>query len=384
MNIIAKGQRTGSVNEIKKALAPRRKERSLDFAVGKSSRSVISSLLVVCGKVGRENAALYEKHSREIGADFVLETGRSWVLAQQTIRKNYKPGVHQGVLLIGTNKELPSTQIAYQGSYAFSDWFIQDVDGDGIPDVPVGRIFGPPETVLYHMDPMIIDSNIAVVFDSEPGRSTRHVEALAKLGFDVEVLRKFAPEDVPLLSVSEFILQFSDGTYTSRIHGTPDVWASHNSLILTHQQAASIKFKGYPVIYSEACSTAREGLLVRAFLDQGACYIGSSLDTVNNLEPFDDWRACAYADGYKFGFLDLLDSKDLIGKVKLGVDRAIYENLESSVKAEIEAVRNGMTTEIKSDKALSTVEWLMYGNPLRRTAVGPSADFSPGRIPVDT
>jgi hypothetical protein len=377
-------RRPGIINEIRRIGKREKKDDELSFEVGRTSRETLSKLLVVCGKVGDDNTDVYRAKAQEIGADFVVEPGRSWVLTYKTVRDCFEEGKHAGVLLIGTNKELPATQIEYQGSYGFTDWFIQDVDGDDAPDTPVGRVFGPPETILYHMDPLIIDSNIAVVFDSQPGRSTRHVEGLKQLGFDVDVLRQFTEKDLKLLSVSEFILQFSDGMFDSRIHGTPEKWASHNSVILDYQQASSIKFEGYPVIYSEACSTAMEGPLLKAFLNQGACYIGATLDTMNNVEAFDDWRFCAYADGWKFGFLDLLDTHKLIGQVKVGVDRAIYENLDANIKKELTAIRKGERLEITSDNGLSATEWVMFGNPLRRTTVGPAADYTPGRLIVDT
>ncbi|MGY5875838.1 MAG: C25 family cysteine peptidase [Candidatus Thorarchaeota archaeon] len=385
MNIISKGRgRTGSLNEVFKVLRKKRTEEDLSFDAGHISRDGLKKLLVICGKVGADNIATYQQKAKEMSADFIVETGSSWVLTQKTIQQNYDAGKHEGVLLIGDNKELPGTQMAYQGAYTWTDFFFEDADGDHIPDIPVGRIYGPPKTVLYHMDPMIIDSNLAVVFDSQPGRSTRHVEGLVKLGFDVEVLQKFSESDTKILEVSEFILQFSDGVFTSRIHGTPEQWASHNAVILSYQQAESIKFKGYPVIFSEACSTAQDGPLLKAFLNQGAVYIGSTLDTVNNIEPFDDWRQCAYCDGYKFGFLDLLDTHDLIGQVKVGVDRAIFENLADPIKAEIEGVRTGTKPQLESENAITVLEWQMFGNPLRRTTVGPDADFTPGKIIVDT
>lgn len=383
MNIISKSA-LGSINEIKKKFRRKRDEAELAFDVGKMNRDLLKRMLVVCGRVGDETAAQYERKAKELGSDFILEKGRSWILTQKTIRENYDPTHHKGVLLIGTNKELPATQISYQGSYGFTDWFIQDLDGDGIPDFPFGRIFGPTETVLYHMDPFIVDSDIAVVFDSQPSRSNRHVKALVELGFDVEVLYRYTEAEAKLLSVSEFILQFSDGVFTARIHGTPDRWATHNSIILSHDQASAIKFEGYPVVFSEACSTAQEGPLLKAFLNSGASYIGATLDTMNNIEPFDDWRTCAYSDGWKFGFLDLLDSHELIGEVKLAVDKALTENLESKVIAELENVRKGETTTLTIDNAVSTAEWVLFGNPLRSSTVGPNADFTPGRLVVDT
>ena len=383
MNIIRKGG-FGTINEIKKKFRRERTDEELAFDVGKMNRALIKQMLVVCGRVGDEKVAKYEAKAKELGSDFILEKDRSWVLTQKTIQKNYDPTYHKGALLIGNNKELPATQISYDSSYAFTDWFIQDLDGDGIPDFPVGRIFGPPETVLYHMDPYIVDSDIAIVFDSQPNRSDRHVQALSKLGFDVEVLNRYTADEAKLLSVSEFILQFSDGVFTSRIHGTPDRWATHNSVILSHDQASAIKFVGYPVVYSEACSTAQEGSLLKAFLNSGASYIGATLDTMNNIEPFDDWRTCAYCDGWKFGFLDLLDSHELIGEVKLAVDKALTENLESKVFTELENVRKGETTTLTHDNAVSTAEWMLFGNPLRRTTIGQNADFTPGRLIVDT
>ncbi|MHA1613228.1 MAG: hypothetical protein ACTSYJ_00100 [Candidatus Thorarchaeota archaeon] len=382
MNIIRK---SGSVNEIKrKFVRKERSEEDLVFDVGHMRRDVLSKMLIICGKVGKDNIAKYEQKAKELDCDFIQEKGRSWVLTHKTIRDNYDPDNHLGVLLIGNNKELPATQISYQDDYAFTDWFIQDLDGDMIPDFPVGRIFGSPETVLYHMDPKIIDSDIAIVFDSQPGRSSRHVEGLASLGFDVEVLRKYSDDERKLLSVCEFILQFSDGVFTSRIHGTPDKWATHNSIILSSEQTATIGFEGYPVVFSEACSTALEGPLLKAFLDQGSLYIGATLDTLNNVEPFDDWRACPYCDGWKFGFLDLLDTYELIGQVKMSVDREITLNLDRAAMDALENVRNGNTNTLTNDHAVSVCEWVLFGNPLRPTTVGPNADYSPGRIVVDT
>jgi hypothetical protein len=123
---------------------------------------------------------------------------------------------------------------------------------------------------------------------------------------------------------------------------------------------------------------------LKAFLNSGAAYVGATLDTMNNVEPFEDWHKCAYCDGWKFGLLDLLDSYDLIGEVKLAVDRALTENLEPKVLAEIEKVRKGDTTTLTIDKSVSAVEWMLYGNPLRNAPAGPNADFTPGRISVDT
>ena len=203
MNIIRKERRVGTINEVlKKFSRETREERELTFDVGKLPRDILSKLLVVCGKVGNENIEQYRAKANEMNADFIAETGSSWVLTRKTLQEQFDPNQHLGVLLIGSNKELTGTQLSYQGAYAFTDYFIQDLNNDGIPRIPVGRVFGPPETILYHMDPFIIDSDIAIVFDSQPGRSTRHVEGLAQLGFDVEVLKQYSDDEKKLLSMS--------------------------------------------------------------------------------------------------------------------------------------------------------------------------------------
>jgi len=75
---------------------------------------------------------------------------------------------------------------------------------------------------------------------------------------------------------------------------------------------------------------------------------------------------------------------DLIGQVKTQVDRALHEHLDTKYKREIDNIRNGKSNELKSSQAVSTVEWVLFGNSLRRTIVGPHADFTPGVIVVDT
>ncbi|MFW9835093.1 MAG: hypothetical protein ACFFEK_13930, partial [Candidatus Thorarchaeota archaeon] len=127
MNIIRKG-RMGTINEIRKKFRKIRTDEELTFDLGMIDREILKKLFVVCGRVGDENIAQYEKKAKEIGSDFIIERGRSWILTRKTIQENYDPSYHKGVLLIGTNKELPATQISYEGSYGYTDWFIQDLD----------------------------------------------------------------------------------------------------------------------------------------------------------------------------------------------------------------------------------------------------------------
>ena len=70
--------------------------------------------------------------------------------------------------------------------------------------------------------------------------------------------------------------------------------------------------------------------------------------------------------------------------MKLAVDKTLTENLEPKVFAELENVRKGETNTLTIDNAVSVSEWMLFGNPLRSSTVGPNAHFTPGKIVVDT
>ena len=76
--------------------------------------------------------------------------------------------------------------------------------------------------------------------------------------------------------------------------------------------------------------------------------------------------------------------KNIPGQVKVNVDRALTRNLDRDIMAELENIRNGVTNTLTNDNAVSVCEWVLFGNPLRSSTVGPNADYSPGRIVVDT
>jgi len=384
MNIIRKKAGNTSSFEDKNYIRDRRATLDeMKYDVCMIPRKDLARLLIICGKVGLEGKKVFERKADEIAADFVHIQPSSWQETRETIRNVYDEKEHSAVLLIGNNRELPGTKIQHREIQGFTDYFIQDLEDNQIPGVPMGRVFGDPEVVLYHMDPCIIDSNIAVLFDNIPHRSRLHVDSLSRLGFNVEIFKRFKPRYSRILEVSEFILQFSDGYAAERVHGTPERWASNNLVVLNNHHVEGMEFKGYPVVYSEACRTAQEGPLLKAFLKARACYIGATLETMNNTEMFDDWETCPFSDGWKFGFLDLLDSYETIGEVKLAVDRTLASCLTEMQREEIEAIIHGTPT-IQSNEVASVIEWMLYGNPLRRTTVGPRADFKPGKIIVDT
>ncbi|MHA1480785.1 MAG: hypothetical protein ACTSQZ_05135, partial [Candidatus Thorarchaeota archaeon] len=107
MNVVRKGGRIGTINEVRKKFRKKKVQRDLSFDVGKLPRDILDKMLVICGKVGKDNIDQYQAKANELGADFVVETGSSWVLTRKTVRENYDHAHHKGVLLIGSNKELP-------------------------------------------------------------------------------------------------------------------------------------------------------------------------------------------------------------------------------------------------------------------------------------
>jgi hypothetical protein len=77
MNIIAKGRAraSGSINQVYKWLKKKRTDEELTFDVGKTRRDTLEKMLVICGKVGNDNAEQYEAKAKELGADFIVEDG---------------------------------------------------------------------------------------------------------------------------------------------------------------------------------------------------------------------------------------------------------------------------------------------------------------------
>lgn len=293
----------------------------------------------------------------------------------------------QSILIVGDYMEFPPMRFKTQFGIHYSDYIYADVGNEGEADVGIGRVFGSIETIRKHLQMQIGDSNKAVLFDSDPERSSNTIEAVKALGFELKVLQRYEPEsDKELLENAELILQVSDGVVNERIHGSSLKWASHNYTIMDYNDFQNIRFKNYPVIFSEACSTASFGPLLSAVLQAGAMYYGATSLSMNNPKEFSNWRACPYADGVKIGMLDILDEVQSMGQVVQEINTELFKSLSSSQQQQLQnALRNAKTGEdVPSSEVATILQFNLFGNPERPVTVGIDPDYDAGVVHYDT
>ena len=289
------------------------------------------------------------------------------------------------LIILGDKDQFPCLEYRWEKGKGYTDIIYSDPRKDGNLTVTVGRIYGSTETILVHLEGKYGDSNEAVVFDTTPRRSELPIQALESLGFYTYLASGFTDATRRMMERAEFVLQYSDGTLYDRVHGDPKRWfgGRRPRKLLDYNDVASVMFKYYPVIYAEACSTANFGPLLHAFLAQKTIYVGSTTPTYNNHIEFDSWETCHFCDGYKYGFLDLLDSRNTIGEVKRDVDAGLFSTLDQANSKQYETLLRGKTRDPKTIELLSTIQNLLFGNPNRPVTVGAGAGrFDITKIPV--
>jgi len=286
------------------------------------------------------------------------------------------------LIIIGDNEQFPCLEYKWEKEKGYTDIIYNDPHKDGNLSVNVGRVYGSTETVLAHLDGVYGDSNEAVVFDTTPRRNELPVQALESLGFRTYLASSFTNATRVMMERAEFILQYSDGTIYDRVHGNPDRWygGKRPRKLLDYYDVSLVKFQHYPIVYAEACYTANFGSLLYAFMTQKAVYVGSTSPTYNNNRECDSWDTCHTCDGFKYGFLDLLDSRDTIGSVKRDVEAKFLSTLPNDDCKKYTALLHKKKSEIKSVALLSSIQNILFGNPNRPTTVGAGA----GRFDIKT
>lgn len=293
----------------------------------------------------------------------------------------------KSILIIGDYMEFPPMKFKTRFGIHYSDYIYADVGNEGEADVGIGRVFGSIETIRRHLQMQIGDSNQAIVFDSDPNRASSTIEAVKALGFELQVLQRYDPvKDKPLLENAELILQVSDGVVNERIHGSSLKWASHSYTIMDYNDFQQLKFKNYPVIFSEACSTASFGPLLSAVLQAGAMYYGATSLSMNNPKEFSNWRACPYADGVKIGMLDVMDEVQTMGQVVQKINTELFKSLSASQKGQLQSALNNAKKgeDIPSSEVATILQYNLFGNPERPVTVGIDPDYDAGVIHYDT
>lgn len=290
------------------------------------------------------------------------------------------------IIIIGDYLEFPPMKFKTQFGSHYTDFLYGDIGNEGEFDVGIGRIFGSIETIKNHLTLNIGDSNKAVLFETNPERSSTTIEGVKALGFDVKLLGKYTPEHKDLLENAELIMQVSDGLITETIHGSPLEWVSASGTIMNYKDFSDLKFKNYPLIFSESCSTASFGPLLANALRAGAMYYGATSPSANNPREFASWRSCAFADGVKIGLLDLMDEVKTIGEVQREINKTLFESLSSSNKSLIrQAMSNSISgQEITQQEVATILQFNLFGNPERPVVVGIDPDFDAGIIHYDT
>ncbi|MHA1300926.1 MAG: hypothetical protein ACTSO9_16020 [Candidatus Helarchaeota archaeon] len=289
------------------------------------------------------------------------------------------------ILIIGDNIQFPSLNFNHKKSLAFTDILFEQIDEFYLR---VGRIYGGEKTIQNHIRFNYGDSNLAVVVDTTPKRSEMPVKALESLDFKVFMWSGINGQSLkimePLLEKAEMILQYSDGTFFDRVHGNPKEWYGGNppKAFFTYKDFRKIQFKCYPFIFSEACNTASFGPFVREAIKAMSVYLGATSLTYNNKEEYENWENCHYCDGVKYGILDLLEKKKNLGEVKLTVDKILFETLPASKQRIIKSLTKKNGVDIKNPEVVSTIQWILFGNPLRPVTVGVKPSFKITKIPV--
>ncbi|MFX0197366.1 MAG: hypothetical protein ACFFCW_14675 [Candidatus Hodarchaeota archaeon] len=288
------------------------------------------------------------------------------------------------LIILGDKDQFPSLEYRWEKVKGYTDIIYSDPNY-GNPTTIVGRIYGTTKTILAHLEGKYGDSNEAVVFDTAPSRNELPIQALEALGFSTYLASGFTDNTRRMMERAEFVLQYSDGTIHDRIHGDPTRWygGRRPRTLLHYTDVLTVAFKYYPAIYAEACNTANFGPLVYTFLAKKTIYVGSTTPTYNNNIEYDSWQTCHFCDGYKYGFLDLLDSRDTIGEVKRDVDAGLIATLDRDNHKQYEILLLGKKREPKTVTLLSTIQNLLLGNPNRPKTVGAgAARFNIKKIPV--
>lgn len=293
----------------------------------------------------------------------------------------------KSLIIIGDYKEFPMLSYDFEREKGYTDILYEDIEKSGLPTLPVGRIYGPSKVVLAHLECVYGDTDKAIVFDTTPKRSEMPVKALESMGFHVDMFDEFKEEHTSKMEEAELILQYSDGTECDRVHGNDHAWFGGlpKRLILSADQMKKINFKAYPFVFSEACSTAAFGSLLREFLKAKAVYYGSTTITINNSKECESWEVCPWADGQKYGLLEMLERSKTVGEASLKVHKELIENLPKKLYKKYEALLHRKMRRIQQEELLGCIQFCLFGNPNRPEAVGVTKGrprFKAGRIPV--
>lgn len=314
----------------------------------------------------------------EITSENIFEINRYIVKESDYQNSDY-------ILILGDIIQFPSLEFYHKNYLAHTDMIFEQI---GDFTLKIGRIYGGLKTLQNHIRFKFGDSNFAVVVDTTPKRSELPVKVLEGLDFKVFMWAGIKGQPIrimePFLEKAEMILQYSDGTFFDRVHGSPREWYGGNPprAFFTYKDFKKIQFQCYPFIFSEACQTANFGPFVYEAIRALSAYVGATCLTYNNKMEYETWENCHTCDGVKYGYLDLLTRKQTLGEVKLSVEKTLFQTLPESKQKEILNLTNKNRMKINNQDIISTIQWILFGNPLRPVTVGVNPSFKIRKIPV--
>jgi len=292
-----------------------------------------------------------------------IKTNEVTVAAKQIRRRTDD---FEYLLIVGDEKQFPTYKFTHVGIIAHTDYIYQ-----GDSHLKIGRVVGGTRVITEHLKCCCGDSNLTIVIDTEPTRSEDAIKQLEKMGYQVFHWRGINGQSFklmePLIEKAQMIFQYSDGTARDKVRGNAKEWygGTPARAFFTYKDLRRIQFINYPLIFSEACTTANFGPFVRAMCEANATYIGASCTTYNGEEPDVSWENDHSCDGIKFGILDQLDKHHTAGDMFSHVIKVLRETLSSSSQKCLMDIQKGKPMEIKDTKIISVIEWVLFGNPLR-------------------
>lgn len=270
------------------------------------------------------------------------------------------------LVIMGDEKQFPTYKFTHLGVMAHTD-FIYQCDSH----LKVGRVLGGTRTITDHLRCCCGDSKLTIVIDTEPNRSENAIIKLEEIGYQVFLWKGVNGQSFkmmePLLEKAQMIFQYSDGTFKDKVRGNAKEWYGGNPAraFFTYKDLRKIQFTNYPLIFSEACTTANFGPFVRAMSEANAAYIGATCMTYNNKHTADEWELDHSCEGIKYGILNQLNKNGYIGDMLNHVLKSLMESLPPSSKNVLSEIEKGKPLEINNKKVISIIQWILFGNPLR-------------------
>ncbi|MHA1420027.1 MAG: C25 family cysteine peptidase [Candidatus Heimdallarchaeaceae archaeon] len=296
------------------------------------------------------------------------------------IRKAYNEYDPEAILIIGNISQFTGNFYKTQAGRHYSDNVFQDPEQSGTFTTPVGRVSGDIPTIMYHLLLRTGNTNKAAVFLPESSIDNElAIEGIQKLGLDMEIITDYTDNQKKLLEEAEIIFQYSNSQSDNHaIHGTLSGWITKLKTIFDSRDLLNINFQNYPIVFSQACNTGNFGTFAQQMLRSRACFFGSSSPTYTFKHvEFRDWENVPSSDGWKIGFLDLLDEKKNIGEIKIEVENRFIKILNSQGKEYLESFKRNQVHRFLPEHSLivSTIQFQLFGNPLRFSTVGLKPDF---------